>query len=197
MIEVLLRDMERLLQAAAVVDRSSMGAAAIHDDGLRNRPCAGRRVARLHGRAENAYGCIAACDYVTSVYAALKVMFINMGRFVQDLNQWSTFETGHLRVPDAYVQVSSIMPQKRNPVALEHLRLIASTGAGHCDLVINTMHNTPFTDMNDSEGEVQIAGYAAFAAAERVLTHAWRPDRCGLDRRGAGAPAASTRAASR
>ena len=170
MIEVLLRDMERLLQAASVVDRCSMGAAAITTTGFAIDRA---RLADLLGFTtvqENAYGCIAACDYITSVYAALKILFINLGRFVQDLNQWSSFETGHLRVPDAYVQVSSIMPQKRNPVALEHLRLIASTGAGHCDLVINTMHNTPFTDMNDSEGEVQIAGYAGFTAARRVLT---------------------------
>ena len=31
------------------------------------------------------------------------------------------------------------------------------------------MHNTPFTDMNDSEGEVQQAGYAAFETGERML----------------------------
>ena len=106
---------------------------------------------------------------MTGVYAALKVMFINIGRFVQDLNHWTGFEVGQLDVPDAYVQISSIMPQKRNPVPVEHMRLIASLGAGHCDTVVNTMHNTPFTDMNDSESEVQIAGYQAFAAGERLL----------------------------
>ena len=31
------------------------------------------------------------------------------------------------------------------------------------------MHNTPFTDMNDSEGETQVVGYEAFATAHRVL----------------------------
>jgi argininosuccinate lyase len=31
------------------------------------------------------------------------------------------------------------------------------------------MHNTPFTDMNDSEGEVQQAGFAAFDSGARVL----------------------------
>ena len=31
------------------------------------------------------------------------------------------------------------------------------------------MHNTPFTDMNDSEGEVQIAGYDAFDTAHRFM----------------------------
>jgi argininosuccinate lyase len=31
------------------------------------------------------------------------------------------------------------------------------------------MHNTPFTDMNDSEGETQRFGYEAFASGGRVL----------------------------
>src|SRR5262249_34748281 len=34
---------------------------------------------------------------------------------------------------------------------------------------IETLHNTPFTDVNDAEGEVQIAGYAAFEAGSRAL----------------------------
>ena len=169
MIEVLLRDVDRLSQARSQVDRCSMGAAAITTTGFDiNR----ERMAALLGFAavqENSYGCIAACDYVTGVYAVLKVMFINIGRFVQDLNQWTGFEVGQLHVPNGYVQVSSIMPQKRNPVPVEHMRLIASLGAGHCDTIVNTMHNTPFTDMNDSESEVQISGYQAFAAGERLM----------------------------
>ena len=31
------------------------------------------------------------------------------------------------------------------------------------------LHNTPFTDVNDAEGEVQVAGYAAFEAGSRAL----------------------------
>jgi argininosuccinate lyase len=61
------------------------------------------------------------------------------------------------------------MPQKRNPVPVEHLRLLASLACGRCDTVLNTMHNTPFTDMNDAEGEVQIAGYEAFDTGLRAL----------------------------
>ena len=72
-------------------------------------------------------------------------------------------------MPDAFVQISSIMPQKRNPVPVEHLRLMASLGAARCEAVLTAVHNTPFTDMNDSEGEVQIAGYDAFDTAHRML----------------------------
>ena len=69
------------------------------------------------------------------------------------------------------------MPQKRNPVPIEHMRHLSSVTAGRCDMIINTMHNTPFTDMNDSEGEVQQAGYAAFESGGRVLDllHAFIP----------------------
>ena len=61
------------------------------------------------------------------------------------------------------------MPQKRNPVPIEHLRLLSSLTVGRADAMTGLMHNTPFTDMNDSEGEVQSAGYAAFESGNRAL----------------------------
>src|SRR3546814_5134067 len=66
----------------------------------------------------------------SSELGALQLLFVHLGRFAQDLCAWTGFEVGHLHVPDAYVQVSSIMPQKRNPVAVEHLRLLCSLAAG-------------------------------------------------------------------
>lgn len=117
----------------------------------------------------NSYGCIASVDYITGLYSAMKLVFLHLGRLIQDLQFWSAFEVGQLYVPNSLVQISSIMPQKRNPVPIEHLRHLASATAGRCDLVVNTMHNTPFTDMNDSEGEVQQAGYSAFDSGTRFL----------------------------
>jgi argininosuccinate lyase len=169
LVELLLRDVERLRLASRYPDMSSMGAAAITTSGF---PLDRAALADLLGFAEvqeNAYGCIAADDYLTSVYGALQLLFIHLGRLAQDLNAWTGFEVGHLHVPDAYVQVSSIMPQKRNPVAVEHLRLLCSLAAGRAGATLGTLHNTPFTDVNDAEGEVQVAGYAAFEAGGRAL----------------------------
>ena len=146
-----------------------MGAAAITTSGF---PLDRQAMAELLGFAEvqeNAYGCIAANDYLTSVYGALQLLFVHLGRLAQDLNAWTGFEVAHLHVPDAYVQVSSIMPQKRNPVAVEHLRLLCSLAAGRAGSTLAVLHNTPFTDVNDAEGEVQVAGYAAFEAGGRAL----------------------------
>ena len=167
-LDVLLRDLARLDAAADALESCPMGAAAITTTGF---PVDRGRVAELLGFAgptTSAYGSIAAVDYVTGLYSALKLPFVHLGRVVQDLQFWSAFEVGQLRVPGSLVQVSSIMPQKRNPVPIEHMRHLASITAFRCDAMVNTMHNTPFTDMNDSEGAVQAAGYAAFESGGRM-----------------------------
>ncbi len=168
-IEVLQRDTARLQAAQDGLEHCPMGAAAITTSGFAIDRA---RVATLLGFEApllNAYGCIASVDYVTGLYSAIKLVFLHLGRVIQDLQFWSAFEVGQLYVPNSLVQISSIMPQKRNPVPIEHMRHLASVTAGRCDVIVNTMHNTPFTDMNDSEGEVQQAGYAAFESGGRVL----------------------------
>lgn len=168
-IEVLLRDIDRLTSAREIVDQSPMGAAAITTSGF---PIDRERMAKLLGFSaplENSYGCIAAVDYVTSTYSAVALMFLHLGRPIQDLQFWSSFEVGQIYVPNAFVQISSIMPQKRNPVPIEHLRHLASQTFSRARGMLDVMHNTPFTDMNDSEGETQGAGYEAFASGGRVL----------------------------
>ncbi|MGJ8624719.1 MAG: argininosuccinate lyase [Yoonia sp.] len=169
MIEVLNRDAVRLSAAIDNLGHCPMGAAAITTSGF---PIDRTQMADLLGFESplvNSYGCIASVDYVTGLYSAIKLVFLHLGRVVQDLAFWSSFEVGQLYVPNALVQISSIMPQKRNPVPIEHMRHLASVTCGRCDAIVNTMHNTPFTDMNDSEGEVQQAGYAAFESGGRVL----------------------------
>lgn len=168
-IEVLNRDAARLQTAIDDLYLCPMGAGAITTSGF---PINRVRMADLLGFTAaklNSYGCIAGVDYITGLYSSIKLVFLHLGRVVQDMAFWSSFEVGQLYVPNALVQVSSIMPQKRNPVPIEHMRHLASVTVSRCDMMVMTMHNTPFTDMNDSEGEVQQAGYGAFDSAARVL----------------------------
>jgi argininosuccinate lyase len=167
--EFVLRDLERLAAARRTVDLSPMGAAAITTSGF---PLDRHRMAQLLGFAaplENAYGCIASVDYITATYSAIELIFLHLGRPIQDLQFWTSFEVGQVYVPNAFVQISSIMPQKRNPVPIEHLRHLASQTVGRARAMLDIVHNTPFTDMNDSEGETQEMGYGAFTSAARVL----------------------------
>ena len=98
------------------------------------------------------------------------VAMVNIGKLVQDLLLWSTREFGYLRLSDAFVQSSSIMPQKRNPVALEHVRILASRALGEAQAVLTCAHNTPFGDVNDSEDDLQPLVFTMFADARRALS---------------------------
>jgi len=168
-IEVLIRDIERLWQARKIVDLCPMGACAITTSGF---PIDRARMAELLGFCAplpNSYSCIAAVDYITATYSAIELLFLHLGRLIQDFQVWSSFEVGQIYVPNSFVQISSIMPQKRNPVAIEHLRHLASQAGARARAVRDIVHNTPFTDMNDSETETQMMGYEAFHAGERVF----------------------------
>ncbi len=168
-IEFLERDSARLQAAFTRVNLSPMGAAAITTSGFPIDRDLTARLLGFDGLAENSYGAIAAIDYITETAAAVAVTMINIGKLVQDLLLWSTREFGYLRLADAYVQSSSIMPQKRNPVALEHVRILASRALGEAQAVLTCAHNTPFGDINDSEDDLQPLVFTMFADAQRAL----------------------------
>ena len=94
-------------------------------------------------------------------------MLVGLGRFVQDLLQWATAEFGYLRLGEGFVQCSSIMPQKRNPVALEHARAIASKALGQTQAIVTAVHNTPFGDIVDTEDDLQPLVFSTFGDASR------------------------------
>jgi argininosuccinate lyase len=97
------------------------------------------------------------------------VLLTGVGRFVQDLLLWCTAEFDYLRLGDGYVQCSSIMPQKRNPVALEHARAIGSKALGQAQAVVLAVHNTPFGDIVDTEDDLQPLVFAMFRDAGRAV----------------------------
>jgi len=167
--DVLERDIARLQAAYDHANRSPMGAAALSTSGF---PISRERVAELlgfDGLVENSYDAIAGADYVSEAAAAAQLTALNTGRVVQDLLAWCTFEYGVLRVADPYVQTSSIMPQKRNPVSLEHSRALLGYAAGRAQTVLQMLHNTPFGDIVDTEDEMQPNLWTALATLQDVF----------------------------
>lgn len=56
-----------------------------------------------------------------------------------------------IRMADGYISTSSIMPQKRNPIALEHLRASLSVVKGMADTVQTGFLKSPYGDISDYE----------------------------------------------
>ena len=167
-IEQLERDTARLLAAFASVNRNPLGACAITGTGF---PIDRTRTTELLGFDEptgNTYGSIAAVDYLLESVAAASVLLVGLGRILQDLLLWSSREFGYLRLPDGFVQSSSVMPQKRNPVALEHARALASKALGQALAIPVAVHNTPFGDVVDTEDDLQPLVASVFKDAGRA-----------------------------
>jgi argininosuccinate lyase len=167
--EFLGRDAARIQGAFAHVNLSPLGAAALTTTGFPIDRQQTMRSLGFEGLAENSYAAIAAIDYLTESAATVAVGMTNLGKLIQDLLLWSTREFSFLRLSDAFVQSSSIMPQKRNPVALEHARILASRALGEAQAVLTCAHNTPFGDINDSEDDLQPLVFTMFADALRSL----------------------------
>jgi len=168
-VEFLERDASRLRALFDRVNRSPLGACAITTTGF---PIDREYTAELlgfDGVQPNSYGAIAAVDYLTESAATVAVSMISLGRLVQDLLLWCSAEFGFLRLDDAFVQVSSIMPQKRNPVALEHTRVLASKALGQAQAVLTCAHNTPFGDTVDAEDDLQPLVLSMFYDGLRAL----------------------------
>jgi argininosuccinate lyase len=168
-VEQLERDASRLQAAYDRTNRCPLGACAITGTGF---PIDRELTADLLGFAGptgNTYGSIATVDYLLESVAATGVLVLGTGRFVQDLLQWSTAEFDYVRLGDGFVQCSSIMPQKRNPVALEHARGIGSKALGETQAIITAVHNTPFGDIVDTEDDLQPLVFSAFHDATRAV----------------------------
>src|SRR6185437_15715355 len=105
----------------------------------------------------------------TAAASALAVLLVNLGKSTQYLLLWSTREFGYIRLSGGYVQSSSIMPQKRNPVALEHTRILASKALAQAQGLFTCAHNTPFGDIVDSEDDLQPLAFSMLRDAGRAL----------------------------
>ncbi len=167
--EIFGRDERRLQAAFSTVNRNPLGACAITTTGFPIDRQFTTHLLGFEGLQLNSYGAIAATDYVMETATAVAVAMVNLGKVTQDMLLWCTAEFGFLRLSDAWVQISSIMPQKRNPVAFEHTRVLAGKALSHAQGVLIASHNTPFGDIVDSEDDLQPLVFNMIAEALRAL----------------------------
>ncbi|MDP9469962.1 MAG: lyase family protein, partial [Chloroflexota bacterium] len=110
------RDSERLRQAYARINQLPLGAAAFTTTSFPIDRALTGRLLGFEGIVENGYDAVSGSDHMLEATQALVTVAASLSRFVHDLLIWARAEAGILRIDDAFVQISSIMPQKRNPV---------------------------------------------------------------------------------
>lgn len=167
--DVMKRDLERMWKTYDLVNRSPMGAAALSTTSF---PINRQRVAQLLGFSsviENSYDAVAGADYLLEISSVLMMTMTNTSRWLQDFLLLATKEYNGITIASPYVQISSIMPQKRNPVSIEHARALTSGAFGEAFTVFQMIHNTPFGDIVDTEDDLQPYLYGGIEKAIRVF----------------------------
>lgn len=163
------RDTARLRFAYETNNQSPLGAAALTGTAF---PIDRHLSARLLGFDEiqlSTYDSIGASDNLTDVAGALSTLGVNLSRFTRDMLFWATQESGAIRIHDSFIQISSIMPQKRNPVALEHLRARISRMIAQAQGIVIQCHNIPFGDTQDIEDEIFPLHFGSLETAREIL----------------------------
>ena len=143
------RDLERLRDAWPRVNLSSLGGAAMAGTSW---PVDRGRTAELLGHdgivfnSSDAGGF--ARDYIEESVAVLSLLMSNLGRLAGDLYVWHSWEFGYVEVADGLAGTSSIMPQKKNPHALERVKALAGQAAGWFAGVMACQHGIVSTDLD-------------------------------------------------
>jgi argininosuccinate lyase len=143
------RDLERLGGAFVRTNRSGLGGAA---NAGTSWPLDRQRTAVLLGHEGLVVNSIDtgvfARDYIEEDVAVLALLMSNLGRFATDLYVWSSWEFGFVEVADGLAGTSSIMPQKKNPHALERVKGLAGQAIGWLPTIMGAQRTVLSTDLD-------------------------------------------------
>lgn len=147
------RDTERITGALRHTDLSPLGAAALAGTGFPINRKTTARLLGFSGVLANTLDCVASRDYLIEALAAAAIMGTTLSRFAQDLYVWYSAEFGAVDFPDRAAGTSSIMPQKKNPILLEHIKGRTAHAAGALTTALAAIRNTNFTNVIDANRE--------------------------------------------
>ena len=147
--DLLQRDFARILAGLINADQCPLGAGALTTTAF---PLDRKYVARALGFSrpmEIAYDAVSNRDDALEATAALAIFMTNISRLAFDLQAWNTMEYGFIETGDEHSAVSSIMPQKKNPAALEHIKAVAAFVSGAFTAASACVKNTSLSDVAD------------------------------------------------
>lgn len=150
-VEMLERDRERMLQASIRCDEMPLGASA-----LAGTPFATDRkyVAKLLGFkkiSQNSIDAVSDRDFVTDILYAIAAVFMHLSRFCEEMILFSTPEFDIVEFGEDFCTGSSVMPQKKNPDALELIRGTSAAAYANLNSVMVMMKSLPLSYNRDMQ----------------------------------------------
>ncbi len=170
-VEALFRDRDRLVQAALRMDVCPLGSGALAGTAVKvNRDWIAQQLAFSGGPSSNSLDATAARDHLCEIAFVCAMACTHLSRLAEDYVFFASQEARFLRFGDAVSTGSSLMPQKRNPDAMELVRGKAARVQGALLALLGTVKGLPMAYNRDlqTDKETLIPAIAETEACLRV-----------------------------
>jgi argininosuccinate lyase len=162
--EMLARDRERLADARRRTNVMPLGSAALAGTSY---PIDRERVAHALGFdavSRNSLDAVSDRDFCVEFAGAASLVMVHLSRLAEDIIVYATTEFGFLELGDAISTGSSLMPQKKNPDALELVRGKSARVFGHTLSLLTLLKGLPLAYNKDMQEDKE----AVFDTADTV-----------------------------
>ena len=139
----LARDRTRLAAAARATSVLPLGSGAIAGSAFPVSREQLRRALGFNDVSQNSIDAVGDRDFIADTLFALSMLGVHLSRLAEDLILFGSSEFGFVTYGDAFSTGSSMMPQKRNPDALELARASGARMLGDLVALIATLKGLP------------------------------------------------------
>ncbi len=182
--EMFLRDRERLRQSVGRMDVCPLGSGALAGTAYHVDRKALALDLGFRAASANSMDAVSDRDFVLDFLCFASILMMHMSRLSEDLILYGSSEFGFVRMSDRVASGSSLMPQKKNPDALELVRGKTGRIYGHLVAMLTVLKGLPMTYNKDLQEDKEGLFDATRTAMSclRVLnlvldTVDFRPDR--------------------
>jgi argininosuccinate lyase len=162
--EMLRRDARRLADARRRVNVMPLGAGALAGSGFAIDREAVAAELGFDGVSRNSLDAVSDRDFAVEFSGACSLVMMHLSRLAEDLIIYCSTEFGFVILSDTVSSGSSLMPQKKNPDALELLRGKAGRVFGHQMGLLTTLKGLPLAYNKDMQEDKE----AIFDTADTV-----------------------------
>lgn len=157
------RDDQRLAQIIERVNTLPLGSGALAGNPFGvDRQALAADLGMTGGVCPNSMDAVSDRDYVAELQFWGALLMTHLSRFAEDLIIYSSLQFGFVAMSDAYSTGSSLMPQKKNPDALELLRGKAGRLIGNLTGTLAVLKGTPTTYNKDFQASELLKERGAF-----------------------------------
>ena len=149
--EMLARDRDRLDEVWRRVNVLPLGSAALAGTSYEIDREAVAKDLGFDGVTMNSLDAVSDRDFAIEFTGACAILMMHLSRLSEDLIIYATNEFGFIELGDAISTGSSLMPQKKNPDALELIRGKSARVFGHHSALLTMMKGLPLAYNKDMQ----------------------------------------------